>query len=1387
MDHDHYFISYSSVDGLDFSLKLGDALEAGPPRIPIWLDKRQSRPGEEWDEQIVEAIRDCKALLFIMTRDSVKRDSVCKNEWVSALKYKKPVIPLRLHRDAELPFRLASRNYIDFSENLDAALARLRQHLAWMDTPEGAIRALEHRLADNEREFKRAEPHQQARIEEESRELRQQIADQRGIIDDPEAASRRTEERIAMGLERERQPEPLPERRSKFINRPPAAAPSYFQDRHFETALIGDFLKDDSLRIATVVGRAGLGKTAMVCRLLRSLESGQLPDDRGPLSVDGIVYLSATGSRRVRLPHLYAGLCQLLPEATAQSLDAVYKNPHLSTEAKMQALTESFPGGRTVVLLDNFEDLVEPQTGDIRDPELDEALRALLTLPQHGIKVILTTRVTPSALRLLQPGRQTTIPLDEGLESPYAENILRAMDRDGKLGFRDAPEELLAVARERTRGYPRALEALYAILAADRDTTLPEILSDKRSLLPENVVQVLVGEAFSRLDSLAQRVMQALAVFAYPVPPMAVDYLLQPHLAGVDSAPVLRRLVNMQFARREAGNYYLHHVDRAYAMGRMPEGRREDWQVPDTPPYTRFSLQHRGAEYFREVRRDESLWKSIEDLSPLIAEFTLLAASGDYEGALEVLFAMLPFLQRWGYFRQVVRLAEGLSREAKDPCRSIASGLAGWALSALGETPRAIEHLKAALDVPTSDVEPARVTSWRLDLARCYAALADHDAAASEYRRILDEANDDDVETQVAALLGLGSAAVAHDSYKEAETLYLRALGILVPQLVMTASDEEEDKFVSTPGALSPHVLVTSAWAWHPLGPLAFSEGTQGYLFGIEISNPESSAPISEETPTKEEEATESVEVLCVSVVPDLADIWMSLADLYGRTNRLSEAQACCRVTLDICRVLELDSGFASALDLLRRLKAQFSDTEAEEIVAAQEEELKRARTLGFRRLEITILNDLAECYLQRGRVNDCEELYVEISRHAAELEDPSLQVQAELGFANIEQFREKHDLAAARLEKLLAGGLEDLYLQTKVMSMLGQVELSRHRLSGGRQDAATRYLLSASRGYAALGFLWEQVEAECMLAFVDKDRRDYDAAVRRLQSVTQLARAVDVPSLLTSVLCDLADAHLKAGDRSQALAVADEASRTATEIELPATAAQALVTIADIRAELREFEAAETAYQRAEAIYASIGDVGGQISTMHQMTRLYDRAQQPDAEIRTARLAWKLACDQKDPAQMRAARLELALALSDCGFHNEAVQHMTAVVDEAPYEASAITSLGWVLYQAGDLDRSLEESRHALEVDSGQLEAILNLGHAYLAKGLPDEAKREYLRAIQDRKGGENFTANIEIVQRLLAQRPDVPRGYEMLELLEKEQRKLDATEDPTDSTTSS
>jgi tetratricopeptide (TPR) repeat protein len=781
----HHFISYSSADAQDFALRLCDELAQGPPPFSIWLDKRELVAGSDWDEQIVEAIRDCASLIFVMTRDSVTSKSVCKKEWTRALKYKKPIIPILLHPDAEMPFSLEPRQHIDFTGAFDPALARLRNDLGHLSSPAGLLRQMKDRLADAQRDLPRAaDDAQKARIQDEIAQIERQLADQQKIVDDPEGAARRVRDSIERGLERERKPErPVTGGAlSKFINPPPGVAPSYFQDRHVETKLVGDFLNDESLRMMTVVGRGGVGKTAMVCRLLKSLEHGQLPDDLGPMSVDGIVYLSATGSRRVNFPNIFSDLCKLLPDEVAQRLDALYKNPQAPTEAKMLTLLEAFPAGRTVLLLDNFEDLIDPETRKLRDPELDDALRALLNAPHHAVKAIITTRITPRDLLLTQPSRQRRRDIDEGLESPYAENILREMDADGKLGLKTASDAILNDARERTRGYPRALEALFAILSADRDTSLQEVLNDTEKLLPEHVVEALVGEAFSRLDPAAQQVMQALAIYGRPVTPAATDYLLQPHLPGVNSAPVLSRLVNMQFARKEAGHYYLHPVDRAYALSRAPVGDRSDRENDEAIPYTQFALLHRGAEYFKQARTPRENWKTIEDLAPQLSEFDLRCEGQDYDTALDVLLQIdFTYLMVWGHYRLMAKLHERLQGKLTQPFQHQTSvGNLGSAYVGLGQYQRAIECYEKALESSRKEKDRWGESAWLENLGICYFRLGQTTRAIEYHEQSIVIAHEiGDHGREGAALgnlgvyyAGLGQQLLALDYYQQSLAIY---------------------------------------------------------------------------------------------------------------------------------------------------------------------------------------------------------------------------------------------------------------------------------------------------------------------------------------------------------------------------------------------------------------------------------------------------------------------------------------------------------------------------------------------------------------------------------------------------------------------------------------
>ncbi len=782
-DQRHHFISYSTVEAQDFVYDLHDKLEGEYPKMPAWLDKRDLKDGIDWDTQIAEAIRDCDSLLFVMTPDSVTDNSMCKLEWSLALKYKKPIVPLLLQK-CDAPFRLINRQHIDFSNDFDKGISRLRSHLRWLASPAGELQRLKDRLADADRDLRRAaDPVEKTRIEDEIAELKRSIADQEKIVHDPKQAQERTQQSIERGLERERQPEkPISGiQTSKFINPPPGNAPDYFQDRHVETKQVADFLRHDSQRIITVVGRGGVGKTAMVCRLLKGLESGKLPDDLPTMPIDGIVYLSEAGTRKANVANLFSDLSKLLPKETAAELDSIYKNPQATTTSKVQKLLEAFPSGRYVLLLDNFEDVLDEQR-KVKDAELDEALKSFLNAPQHGIKVIITTRVAPRDLLLTHPERQRlpALELDSGLGSPYAENVLREMDTDGKLGLKTADKATLKNACERVMGYPRALEALVAALAADRETTLEDILKVAEKV-PDNVTQVLVGEAFNRLEPAAQKVMQALAIYGRPVPEVAVDYLLQPYVAGINSAPILGRLVNMHFVRKESGRYYLHPVDKQYALSLLAKGEDSDRFEAGTPPFTQVALHQRGADYFASTRKPRSEWKKLEDLRPQLDEFDLRCEAEDWDTAADVLLDIdFDYLLLWGYYRLMVSLHERIQGNIVDwdlAQRSV--GNLGSAYRYMGDLQKSISCYEQALESAHAHDHRRGEEVWLGNLGSAYSELGHVIKAIDFYEQALvidHEISDKDGESTDLGNLGnayssLGQVEKAIEYYQQALTI----------------------------------------------------------------------------------------------------------------------------------------------------------------------------------------------------------------------------------------------------------------------------------------------------------------------------------------------------------------------------------------------------------------------------------------------------------------------------------------------------------------------------------------------------------------------------------------------------------------------------------------
>ncbi len=318
-------------------------------------------------------------------------------------------------------------------------------------------------------------------------------------------------------------------------------------------------ITDDAIRLIMVTGGAGIGKTTMVSRLLKGIERGQLPECVGELKVDGIVYLraNAVGSLQISAANIFAGLCKLLPEKKmVQSMEALWRDSGVSIEDKMQGLFGEFCHGWIVMLLDNFESMLDPanqqQMFRIKELVLDQTLRTLLDATNHKIKVILTTQIIPDALILKYSGKVGFIEL-AGLPSPYAENLLRQMDMENQIGLQLATSELLYEARTWTEGHPRTLENLYAILSSDRSETLSRLVHNPLKIREYQVHALLSGEAFVLQDLYTQSILKALAVYGHPMSSALVDELIHPYFPELDSGPVLRRLIKMRLIQIDAG------------------------------------------------------------------------------------------------------------------------------------------------------------------------------------------------------------------------------------------------------------------------------------------------------------------------------------------------------------------------------------------------------------------------------------------------------------------------------------------------------------------------------------------------------------------------------------------------------------------------------------------------------------------------------------------------------------------------------------------------------------------------------------------------------------------------------------------------------------------
>jgi DNA-binding SARP family transcriptional activator/Tfp pilus assembly protein PilF len=480
--------------------------------------------------------------------------------------------------------------------------------------------------------------------------------------------------------------------RQRIVNLRPLDV-AHFKDRLCEIQALCDHLADPSVRLVSVVGRGGMGKTALVCRVLASLEQGKLPlpAKEREFPIDGILYLSAR-STGLDLERIHADVGRMLGEPAASQLATHWADRHTSLRAKVEYLLETMRDGLYLIILDNLEDELS-EDGSIAEEGLRLFVQRCLTHP-GGARLIATSRkeVKVPAAALLGA---RCVPLREGLPEAEAVAMLQDLDPQGVLGLRHAPENDLHRAALLTRGIPRALEILAGILDRNPTASLPKLLATEDTFGAQ-VVEQLVAEGYRHLEEHERRIMEALSVFDRPVNETAVTYLLHPWWPGLDIRAGLHHLVNSHFvsASRVTGEYSLHPLDRDYAYHRLSDDKEPD-------AYNRRNLELCAADFYTSIRKPESEWKTINDLAPQLTEFEHRIRGGDYNGACQILEPIdFEYLSLWGHYARLIELRERLLERLTDRgLEAINLSNLGRANRNIGRVERAIEFHKQALEI----------------------------------------------------------------------------------------------------------------------------------------------------------------------------------------------------------------------------------------------------------------------------------------------------------------------------------------------------------------------------------------------------------------------------------------------------------------------------------------------------------------------------------------------------------------------------------------------------------------------------------------------------------------------------------------------------------------
>ncbi|MGC9527564.1 MAG: NB-ARC domain-containing protein [Limnospira sp.] len=334
--------------------------------------------------------------------------------------------------------------------------------------------------------------------------------------------------------QQESPPEPTPAETTEAPSPPPAApqkmrdwgeAPdvSVFFGRTEEQEILERWIATENVRLVTLLGMGGIGKTSLAAKTILALET----------DFDLMIWRSLRNAPAVE--DILADLIQFLGNSQQVSLPQ-------SPDGRIRLVLDFLRNRRCLLVLDNVESILQggDRTGRFRAgyEGYGQLFRAIGET-QHRSCLILTSREKPAGLSALEGENRPVrcLPLI-GLPSEAGQAIF---ETKGSFSGTEADWQLLT---DRYAGNPLALNIVASAIRDFFEGNLGEFLEViRQGAFIFDDIRDLLDSQFERLTELEQAIVYWLAIEREPVP---ISELREDFVAAVSPQDLLQAIASLQ-------------------------------------------------------------------------------------------------------------------------------------------------------------------------------------------------------------------------------------------------------------------------------------------------------------------------------------------------------------------------------------------------------------------------------------------------------------------------------------------------------------------------------------------------------------------------------------------------------------------------------------------------------------------------------------------------------------------------------------------------------------------------------------------------------------------------------------------------------------------------